>query len=130
MSTPTTLPKPQGVLLISPFEEDHEIFGDLFRRRGWRLEHASSIGEASALLSENPAAVVITERDLSRGNWKDVLEAMGSMPSPPLLIVISRLADEHLWAEALNLGAYDVLAKPLDHTEIARVLNLAMNHRQ
>lgn len=55
---------------------------------------------------------------------------MHSMPSPPLLIVISRLADEHLWAEALNLGAYDVLAKPLNHTEIVRVLNLALNHRQ
>ena len=51
------------------------------------------------------------------------------MPAPPLLIVISQLADEHLWAEALNLGVYDVLAKPLDDIEIVRVLSLALNHR-
>jgi len=36
--------------------------------------------------------------------------------------VTSRLADERLWAEALNLGAYDVLAKPFDSTEAMRVV--------
>ncbi|PWT96702.1 MAG: hypothetical protein C5B51_32765 [Terriglobia bacterium] len=130
MSTLTTLPKPQGALLISPAADDHEIFGDLFRRRGWILGHASSIYSASAMLRDKPAAVVITERDLSGGNWKDVLETMRALPAPPLLIVISRVADDHLWAEALNLGAYDVLAKPLDDTEIARVVSVALNHQQ
>jgi FixJ family two-component response regulator len=42
-----------------------------------------------------------------------------------MLIVTSRLADEHLWAEALNLGAYDVLAKPFDQEEVIRVLSSA-----
>ena len=37
----------------------------------------------------------------------------------------SRLADEHLWAEALNLGAYDLLAKPFDRMEAMRVLDAA-----
>jgi hypothetical protein len=42
------------------------------------------------------------------------------------MIVMSRLADAHLWAEALNLGAYDVLVKKaLDRTEVTRVLSLA-----
>jgi two-component system response regulator HydG len=130
MSIPRTLRKPQGALLISPAADDHEIFGDLFRRRGWILGHASSFYSASAMLREKPAAVVITERDLSGGNWKDVLESMRALPAPPLLIVISPSADDRLWAEALNLGAYDVLAKPLDDNEIVRVLSLALNHRQ
>jgi DNA-binding NtrC family response regulator len=39
------------------------------------------------------------------------------------------LADEHLWAEALNLGAYDVLAKPFDPTEVVRTLSQAWLHR-
>jgi hypothetical protein len=30
-----------------------------------------------------------------------------------------------LWAEALNLGAYDLLMKPLDFMEARRVLTLA-----
>ena len=32
---------------------------------------------------------------------------------------------ERLWAEALNLGAYDVLAKPYDPTEVVRSVSLA-----
>ena len=121
-------PRAQIALLISPAEEDHEIFGELFHRWGWMLEHASSIYSASLLLNENATSVVITERDLPVGNWKDVLEVMLGLPEPPLAIVISRLADEHLWAEALNLGVYDVLAKPLDDTEVLRVLTLAWTH--
>ena len=127
---PTTLCKPPRALLISPAADDHRIFGELFRRHGWTLGHASSIYSASALQRENPASVVITEQDLSLGNWKDVLEAMRALPVPPLVIVISPGADDHLWAEALNLGAYDVLAKPLDDTEIVRVLSLALHHEQ
>ena len=40
----------------------------------------------------------------------------------------SRAADERLWAEALNLGAYDVLAKPFDRTEVMRVVSMAWMH--
>jgi DNA-binding NtrC family response regulator len=130
MSTPRVALKPQSVLLISPAAEDHELFGELFRRQGWTLGHASSICSASVLLSENPPSVVITERDLPFGNWRDVLEAMHVLPAPPLLIVISKVADDYLWAEALNLGVYDVLAKPLDRSEMVRVLSLALNQRQ
>ena len=48
-----------------------------------------------------------------------------TLPDPPFLIVASRLADERLWAEALNLGAYDVLAKPFDSTEVTRIVGMA-----
>jgi len=48
---------------------------------------------------------------------------------PPLLIVTSRLADERLWAEVLNLGAHDVLAKPFNAEEVVRVLDLTRMHR-
>jgi hypothetical protein len=39
--------------------------------------------------------------------------------------VTSRLADERLWAEALNLGAWDVLAKPFDADEVIRIGKIA-----
>jgi DNA-binding response OmpR family regulator len=54
-----------------------------------------------------------------------MLAHAGGMNDPPLLIVTSRLADDRLWTEALNLGAYDVIAKPFDRKEVDRILNLA-----
>jgi DNA-binding response OmpR family regulator len=71
---------------------------------------------------------VVTERDLAPGSWRDILENVLLLPDPPFLIVTSRLADEYLWAEALNLGAYNVLAKPFDASEVMHVLGSAWRH--
>ena len=43
----------------------------------------------------------------------------------PALIVVARVGDERLWAEVLNLGGYDVLAKPLDPAEVDYVISAA-----
>jgi DNA-binding response OmpR family regulator len=54
-----------------------------------------------------------------------VLDQVTILPDPPSFIVTSRLADERLWAEALNFGAFDVLAKPFDRAEALRVIGAA-----
>jgi len=54
-----------------------------------------------------------------------MLDAIHRLRDQPELIVTSRLADDRLWAEALNLGAYDVLAKPFNRDEVLRSLSLA-----
>jgi len=42
-----------------------------------------------------------------------MLDHLTLLPQPAYLIVSSRLGDNHLWAEALNIGGYDVLANHL-----------------
>ena len=59
-----------------------------------------------------------------------MLDHISLLPDPPLLIVTSRLADERLWAEALNLGAWDVLARPFDEDEVSRIVSVAGQHWQ
>ena len=54
-----------------------------------------------------------------------MLDVIHHLEDAPALIVTSRLADDRLWAEALNLGAYDVLAKPFNHDEVLRSVSLA-----
>jgi DNA-binding response OmpR family regulator len=41
------------------------------------------------------------------------------------MVVASRLADERLWAEVLNLGGYDLLVKPFNSIEVIRSMSLA-----
>ena len=41
------------------------------------------------------------------------------------LIVTSRLAEDCLWVEVLNLGGYDVLSKLLDHKAVVRAIDSA-----
>jgi DNA-binding response OmpR family regulator len=91
----------------------------------WQLSACPTLASALAALRKVRVPVVVCESDLQPGNWKDALEELRTVPDPPLLIVTSRCADERLWAEALNLGAYDVLAQPFDGMEVARIVNLA-----
>jgi DNA-binding response OmpR family regulator len=115
-------------LLISPFEEDHARFRRLFAENGWTLHSARSL--ESAFLREPLPSVLITEADLRPGSWRTVVGRTGLLPNPPLVIVTSLHADERLWAEALNLGAHDVLLKPFDSGEVIRVLKSAWIRRE
>jgi DNA-binding response OmpR family regulator len=83
---------------------------------------------ATVRLQREKAPIVLCERESVTGSWKDMLETVGRFPAPPMLIVTSRTADEYLWAEALNLGAYDVLSKPYHAPEVVRVLSMAWLH--
>jgi DNA-binding NtrC family response regulator len=115
------------VLLISPDPEDAVFMREVVSTLGCRLEAASDRHGAELALRRDVFGVVIAERDLQDGDWRDVLSCLERYPYNPLLIVVSRLADERLWAEVLNLGGFDVLAKPFAHEEANRVINYALN---
>jgi DNA-binding NtrC family response regulator len=117
-----------AVLCVSPFEADHVLIEHAFRHSNWKVHAVRSSREALAWLSSKPTPVVLCEESLPDGTWKDMLTSVAAMPGSPVLIVTSRLADNILWAEVLNLGAYDLLMKPLDATEVFRVVSLAWRH--
>jgi DNA-binding NtrC family response regulator len=124
------------VLSLSPTEEDHtglyDIFQDdkwkLYTRCKWTLFPIRTLASAAAALRQEEVPIIISECDLLPGSWREMLEHISFLPDPPLLIVTSRLADDYLWAEALNLGAWDVIAKPFDATEVIRILSQAWHH--
>ena len=124
------------VLSISPIEEDHDSLKRIvsgsessphpaFR---WTVRGVCTLGSALSILKKVRFPIVVTERDLSPGTWKQVLAETVALPDPPLLIVTSRLGDERLWGEVLNLGGWDFLAKPFNGEEVLRVLNGAWLH--
>ena len=114
-----------SVLLVSPHREDYVSLRLILHDDGWRISRCRNVGEASTHLRTAAPSIVVCERDLPDGCWRDLLRELESLPNPPILLVVSRHADENLWAEVLNLGGYDVLLKPFDRTEVTRVLDTA-----
>ena len=92
----------------------------------WKIISSSTLECAKSIVQRYQIPIAISERDLQPGSWRDLLEHMVRMPRSPLLIVTSRLADDRLWAEVLNLGGFDVLAKPFDAIEVTRVVESAL----
>jgi DNA-binding NtrC family response regulator len=89
---------------------------------------ASDLPAARAALNDYDISVIVCNTCLDSDTWVDVLNHVRAMPHPPSLIVTSRLADDRLWAEALNLGAWDVLSKPFDRSEVVRSVRYAWEH--
>ncbi len=113
------------VLLLSPRPEDHQYFQHIFDHTNWRLHHAYTLREALGALEHLPLPVLVTEEELGDAGWREVLGGTTRLPLPPKLIITSQRADAHLWAEVLNLGGYDVLAKPFDEREVYHTISLA-----
>jgi DNA-binding response OmpR family regulator len=114
-----------AVLIISSFEEDHIGFSRILGDCHCEAHAVRTCQQGLAILRERAVSIVICERDLPDGTWKDILQALDTLSDHPFLIVMSRLADDHLWVEVLNLGGHDVLAKPLDHKEVVRAIESA-----
>jgi DNA-binding response OmpR family regulator len=116
------------VLEISPFDTDHTTLQQIFSHSNWKLHIARTCAEAMTLLKRKLIPVVLCEKDLPDGSWKDIMERAGQAANPPAVIVSSRFADERLWAEVLNLGGYNVLCKPFRDSEVFRDVSLAWLH--
>ncbi len=116
------------VLSLSPLEDDHASLQSIVDHSTWQLFKAARISEAFSILREHDISVVLCESELKPGTWINVLEGLSDLPHPPSLVVTSLLADDRLWAEALNLGAWDVLAKPFDRAEVLRSVKVAWHH--
>jgi DNA-binding response OmpR family regulator len=123
--------RPEGgpvVLVVCPHDDDRARLRGILEELAFVLHEAQTWDEGRSILSNSPVPVVICECTLPDATWKDVLSEIAGLANPPRLIVISALADEYLWSEVLNLGGYDVLPKPLDEKEVARVTGLAWSN--
>jgi len=89
------------------------------------FKHVPGLEQARRMIAGDPYQVILTEARLPDGNWVDVLNLAREATPTSEVIVTDRFADARFWAEALNLGAYDLIAQPFAATEVQRILSNA-----
>ncbi len=115
------------LLAINLNRDDRQSLECILNPDQCTIQGARSLREATTLLQRHPS-LILCEKDLPDGSWKDVFREACGLDNPPPLVVVSRCADERLWAEVLNAGGYDVLLEPFERSEVRRVMGMALRH--
>ena len=110
------------ILFISGSESDARRLSRMLHALPVVLDHAEGVQLARTKLQQESYDVILTEAALPDGYWLDVLRLARESSREPEVIVTDPHADARFWAEALNLGAYDLLAQPFYEPEVRRIL--------
>ena len=124
------------VLSLSMAENDHAVLERTFRDSSLTLypncrltlQRSRTLASALAALRAHRIPIVLCDGDGQPETWRKILQAGKDLPAPPCVIVTSRLADDRLWTELLNDGAFDLLAKPFDKSDVIRIVHSAWVH--
>jgi two-component system, NtrC family, response regulator PilR len=117
------------VLFVSGRLDDARRLSRMLDALPLRLDYVESIERARAKLQQEDFDIILSEAALPDGTWVDALLLARNRAGHPEVIVTSPHADARFWAEALNLGAYDLLAQPFYEPEVRRILSNACSRR-
>lgn len=109
-------------MFVSGCHDDARRLSQMLDALPLLLDHVESLDQARAKLQQSDYAVVLTEAALADGNWMDMLHLARRYPGEVEVIVTDPHADARFWAEALNMGAYDLLSQPFYAPEVRRIL--------
>ena len=113
------------ILYISGHQEDARHLSQMLHTLPVVLDYAGTLHQARTKIQQEDYEVILTEAALPDGSWLDALHLARETPRELEVIVTDPQADARLWAEALNLGAYDLLAQPFYEPEVRRILSNA-----
>lgn len=120
--------EPIYLLSISANDQDHASLNNIFGHSQWVVVPVTNFGAASAELNRYNISVVVCGCDSMPEHWTEILGCVQAMPHPPAIILTSRMADDHLWSQALESGAWDVLPKPVRAADLVRSVRYALEH--
>jgi DNA-binding NtrC family response regulator len=118
------------ILFVSGHPDDARRLSRMLHSLPLKVDHVETLQQARAKLQQDDYGVILTEAALPDGKWLDALDLAREFPQNLAVIVTDPQADARFWAEALNLGAYDLLAQPFYEPEVRRILNNACSRTE
>jgi CheY-like chemotaxis protein len=115
------------VMVLHPIDEHLGRLLSILNKCHYRVEWATTIADAMALLGGSPIPLVICENRLTDGTWRDLTRQVRGLKCPPLVLVTARHADDALWIDVLDGGGFDLLTEPFELPEVAHAVSVALD---
>lgn len=100
------------IVIASSDSNQMSTVAEILKRRELDPICASTVSECRDTLAKGQVGLVFCDRNLSDGDYNDVINAARSTGSTARIVVTSRQADWHDFMEAMRRGAFDVISTP------------------
>ena len=114
------------VLVVEDDETLCELLAMHLEETGHRPHTAHSLKRAAELLESESIDAVLLDQQLPDGFGLDLLAAIKGADAALPVIVMTGVTDNALIIEAMKLGAYDFIRKPMDQLELRTTLANAL----
>lgn len=121
--------KPPLILIVEDEEVLRITFAEFLREEGHEVLTAENFTQALALLEEHPIDVVVSDIILGGRTGIDLLREIHQRGIPAKFITITGDPSLETATEAVRLGAFDYLPKPVNGNAIRRVVRLALERK-
>ncbi|HEX8747183.1 MAG TPA: response regulator, partial [Pyrinomonadaceae bacterium] len=117
-------------LLVVDDEESVALtVSEVLRQEGFRVETASSGGEAVKLLEDAEYDLVLTDLHMEGGDGISVLSEIQQRTPLTISIVLTGFASVETAIAAMRSGAYDYLIKPCNIEDLKHTVRRGVEHR-
>jgi signal transduction histidine kinase len=117
------------LLVIDDEESVALTVSEVLRQEGFRVETASSGGEAVRLLEDAEYDLVLTDLHMEGGDGISVLAEIQQRAPLTISIVLTGFASVETAIAAMRSGAYDYLVKPCNIEDLKHTVKRGVEHR-
>ncbi len=126
-----TQAQPKARILV--IDDDRIILDslcELARTEGYEVEGASSLQDALRLVDRSPFDLVLTDVNMPGGDGFEVLHTLRKRAPQTVAIMMTAYGTIDSAVEAIKLGAYDYLTKPIVDEDLLLCLERALNQQR
>jgi DNA-binding NtrC family response regulator len=109
---------PSPILVASSEIESRRVLKEILEREGYETICVSCISECVDVLASQDVQLIFSEKNLTDGDYRELLRCSKSKKPGVRIVVTSRHADWDEYKEALQAGAFDLIASPCQPTDV------------
>jgi len=119
----------EKVLIVEDEENERTGMAELVSAWGYRMEVARDGLEGLEKAAAWSPGIVITDLKMPRMDGMDLLQRLADQPQPIAVILLTAQGSIDMAVDAMKLGAYDFIEKPVDTARLKQILQNASRQR-
>lgn len=118
-----------NILVVDDEENARSGLSRILVKEGYKVEMAANGKEAIDYLRRSPFDLVITDMKMPLMDGFEVLREIKKMDEGIGVIMITAYGEVESYLEAMNLGAFEYINKPVKVSELKRVIAKVLEER-